>query len=303
MLGPALLGGPKVPWLFCGLAVSAGCGATLRMKGSEGDTGEQVLLNSEVDSHAGLAMYWEFVHWGSLDRMGGAVSVLCGHSAGTTSTSARLSSKPPVILLLCCRTLPRWPRWGCSWRVIMNTHLLVAFSACTTVLVAVHLLALVVSTCLLPHIEAVSNIHNLNSVHQSPHQRLHHYVELAWAFSTALGTFLFLARVVLVGWVKLVPIGQPSKACPPQQVCGGAQEPGWQASVISSAIMVPVGLVFMAFALHFCRSLVAHKTDHQKQELEEPRRLFGACPGTHSVDQAGLELREIHLPLPPECWD
>jgi hypothetical protein len=24
------------------------------------------------------------------------------------------------------------------------------------------------------------------------------------------------------------------------------------------------------------------------------------CPGTHFVDQAGLEL---HLPLPPECWD
>ena len=30
---------------------------------------------------------------------------------------------------------------------------------------------------------------------------------------------------------------------------------------------------------------------------------FGASPGTHSVDQAGIELREIHLPLPPECWD
>ena len=26
-------------------------------------------------------------------------------------------------------------------------------------------------------------------------------------------------------------------------------------------------------------------------------------PGTHSVDQAGLELTDIHLPLPPECWD
>ena len=26
------------------------------------------------------------------------------------------------------------------------------------------------------------------------------------------------------------------------------------------------------------------------------------CPGTHSVDQAGLELR-IRLPLPPKCWD
>jgi hypothetical protein len=27
------------------------------------------------------------------------------------------------------------------------------------------------------------------------------------------------------------------------------------------------------------------------------------CPGTHSVNQAGLELAETHLPLPPECWD
>ena len=28
-----------------------------------------------------------------------------------------------------------------------------------------------------------------------------------------------------------------------------------------------------------------------------------AVSGTHSVDQAGLELTEIHLPLPPECWN
>ena len=25
------------------------------------------------------------------------------------------------------------------------------------------------------------------------------------------------------------------------------------------------------------------------------------CPGTHCVDQAGLELKEIRLPLPSEC--
>ena len=30
---------------------------------------------------------------------------------------------------------------------------------------------------------------------------------------------------------------------------------------------------------------------------------FGACPGTYLVDQAGLELTEICLSLPPECWD
>jgi hypothetical protein len=27
------------------------------------------------------------------------------------------------------------------------------------------------------------------------------------------------------------------------------------------------------------------------------------CPRTHSVDQAGLKITEIHLPLPPKCWD
>ena len=27
------------------------------------------------------------------------------------------------------------------------------------------------------------------------------------------------------------------------------------------------------------------------------------CPGTHSFDDAGLELTKIHLPLPPKCWD
>ena len=27
------------------------------------------------------------------------------------------------------------------------------------------------------------------------------------------------------------------------------------------------------------------------------------CPGSQFVGQAGLELTEIHLPLPPKCWD
>ncbi|XP_063336735.1 calcium release-activated calcium channel protein 1 [Pelmatolapia mariae] len=140
--------------------------------------------------------------------------------------------------------------------------LLIAFSACTTVLVAVHLFALMVSTCILPNIEAVSNVHNLNSVKESPHERMHRHIELAWAFSTVIGTLLFLAEVVLLCWVKFLPI-KPNKSS------NSTVSSGVAAAITSTSIMVPFGLVFIVFAVHFYRSLVSHKTDRQFEELEE----------------------------------
>lgn len=156
--------------------------------------------------------------------------------------------------------------------------LLIAFSACTTVLVAVHLFALMISTCILPNIEAVSNVHNLNSVKESPHERMHRHIELAWAFSTVIGTLLFLAEVVLLCWVKFLPLkkqpGQPRPTSKPPAAnvnngSAGGITPGQAAAIASTTIMVPFGLVFIVFAVHFYRSLVSHKTDRQFQELNE----------------------------------
>ncbi|XP_064531160.1 calcium release-activated calcium channel protein 1 isoform X2 [Pseudopipra pipra] len=145
--------------------------------------------------------------------------------------------------------------------------LLIAFSACTTVLVAVHLFALMISTCILPNIEAVSNVHNLNSVKESPHERMHRHIELAWAFSTVIGTLLFLAEVVLLCWVKFLPLKKKTDNTP--QGNSSTITSGQAAAIASTSIMVPFGLIFIVFAVHFYRSLVSHKTDRQFQELNE----------------------------------
>ena len=39
--------------------------------------------------------------------------------------------------------------------------LLILFAVCTTLLVAVHMLALLISTCILPNMEAISNLGSL----------------------------------------------------------------------------------------------------------------------------------------------
>uniref|UniRef100_A0A8D3BRS5 Protein orai-2-like n=2 Tax=Scophthalmus maximus TaxID=52904 RepID=A0A8D3BRS5_SCOMX len=163
--------------------------------------------------------------------------------------------------------------------------LLIAFSVCTTVLVAVHLFALLISTCILPNVEAVSNIHNLNSVSESPHERMHLYIELAWGFSTALGIMLFLTEVVLLCWIKFLPVDAGGAAKAPPVAGGNAtdaaatnpspvvQNSGWQAALASTIIMVPVGVIFLVFTIHFYRSLVRHKTERHHQEIEELHKI------------------------------
>lgn len=152
--------------------------------------------------------------------------------------------------------------------------LLIAFSVCTTVLVAVHLFALLISTCILPNVEAVSNIHNLNSVSESPHERMHHYIELAWGFSTALGILLFLAEVMLLCWIKFLPVESSEMKKPPSTPLPAQDRgSGFQAALACTIIMIPVLIVFLLFTIHFYRSLVRHKTERHHQEIEELHKI------------------------------
>lgn len=131
--------------------------------------------------------------------------------------------------------------------------LLIAFSICTTLLVSVHLLALMISTCILPNIEAVSNVHNVNAVNESPHEKMQMFIQMAWAFSTGLGIILFLTEIALICWVKFNTVNANYNT---------------SAAWASTGIVIPVALVFLLFAFHFYRRLVTHKVERSAKELE-----------------------------------
>ncbi|XP_039308533.1 calcium release-activated calcium channel protein 1 isoform X5 [Solenopsis invicta] len=150
-------------------------------------------------------------------------------------------------------------------------EMLIAFAVCTTLLVAVHMLALMISTCILPNIEAVCNLHSISLVHESPHERLHWYIEIAWAFSTLLGLLLFLLEIAILCWVKFYDFSKVA---------------AWSACVV----LIPVLIIFLAFAIHFYRSLVAHKYEVTVSGIRELELLKEQIESTDVEGRNGVNI-------------
>ncbi|XP_071789905.1 calcium release-activated calcium channel protein 1-like [Asterias amurensis] len=155
------------------------------------------------------------------------------------------------------------------------TGLMVAFSVCTTLLVVVHMFALLISTCILPNIEAVSNVHNVNAVNESPHDSLHCYIEMAWAFSTIFGIVFFLLDIILLSWVKFHMYRY--------------------AAIASTAIAIPVLIILCIFAVNFYRNLVAHKYERSTRGLEELESMAVELDNGGSKSTPDEEGRESHV--------
>ena len=159
----------------------------------------------------------------------------------------------------------------------------IVFSVLTTVLISVHVFALMISVCILPNIETIDELHGNNYGGQntsvktlpsdSPHLNLHRYIEVAWIFSTGLGTLLFLIEIPILMWVKFYK-----------------QNPG--AAKACTIIMVPVCIVFAIFAIVFYRKLIKHKYDRSSHEIEELQKLATQLNKSNLMLSEGPKLAE-----------
>lgn len=138
--------------------------------------------------------------------------------------------------------------------------LLVAFVICTTLLIAVHMLSLMIATCILPHIESVAIIPGTTeySANDGTHDRLKNYIETSWFFSTTIGIFLFLVEIDLICWVKFWNYGTNS-----------GTNIGRIASISVTLALIPIFILFITFAVKFYRNLVTHQFEKSEREILE----------------------------------
>lgn len=139
--------------------------------------------------------------------------------------------------------------------------LLVCFVICTTLLIAVHMLSLMIATCILPHIESVAIIPGTTteySANDGTHDRLRNYIEMSWFFSTTIGIFLFLVEIDLICWVKFWNYGYNS-----------GTNIGMIASISVTIALIPIFILFILFAVKFYTNLVTHQFEKSEREILE----------------------------------
>ncbi|KAI1293653.1 Protein orai-2 [Halotydeus destructor] len=138
-------------------------------------------------------------------------------------------------------------------------ELLLSFTICTVLLVSTHLLALMISTCILPYVDAVAANQDatIEEIHESPHIRMSAFVEIAWTLSNVFGIFLFLLEVIVICWVRFWSLEGPNN------------ESGRNAAWVATLVLIPIIVIFVAFAVHFYRKLTTHRVERAETHLKD----------------------------------
>jgi hypothetical protein len=136
-----------------------------------------------------------------------------------------------------------------------NDSLLVCYAIISCLLVGIHLLALLMSMCILPELKSVIRQSDLwiNNETTKPLSSLNIFIEIAWVVSTGLGLFLFLIELGIIIWIKVSGFSHV-------------------AAISALVTLCVVGCPFILFAIGFYIRVTRAKVHLHQTDLEKIER-------------------------------
>ncbi|CAF1295567.1 unnamed protein product [Adineta ricciae] len=136
-----------------------------------------------------------------------------------------------------------------------NDTLLICYVIVSGLLVGIHLLALLMSMCVLPELKSVIRQSDvwMNNENKKPLSSFNLIIEVAWTVSTGLGLFLFLLELGLILWIKV----------------GGYS---LTAAIFAIVTLCAVGCPFILFSVGFYIRVARTKVDLHQTHLETIER-------------------------------
>lgn len=140
-----------------------------------------------------------------------------------------------------------------------------------------------IASCILPHIDAValSEERDLESITDSPHDKMVFFIEVSWIFSNIIGIVLFLSEIALLTWVKFWQIGGDENGEPGTEGSNGASgstgydnNRGKKVAYASTGVLVVSILFFIWYAIYFYRQLADHEFQRSQLRVNQLEQDF-----------------------------
>ncbi|CAF1557213.1 unnamed protein product [Rotaria sp. Silwood1] len=136
-----------------------------------------------------------------------------------------------------------------------NNGLIICYAIISCLLVGIHLLALLMSMCILPELKSVIRQSDswINNENKKPLSSLNIYIEIAWVVSTGFGLFLFIIELGLIIWIKVSGFSR-------------------LAAISSLITLCLVGFPFILFAIGFYIHVTRDKIHLHQIDLDKIER-------------------------------
>lgn len=128
------------------------------------------------------------------------------------------------------------------------------FAISTTLLSAFHLFAVLISSCLLPHIDksCLDEVMTASAFGDSPHIKMSPLIFIAWICANVIGLIMFFLQLIAIVWVKYWEVGTRRGTF------------GKQTAAAVSAFLILFLSIFVFFLLRIKHLLERHMEERQK---------------------------------------